>query len=181
MYEYITDKDLQTYIRQDLLDKFASTQDELNVFIQKAEKTAVEQVKSKMNDRYDLTQIFVQIQDYDETKPFITGDYVCFENEVYLATSDNSGSVPSESPDVWTQSDPRFSLLISIIIDMTLYHLHKRINPRKVPELRTNAYNEAIKWLNDIRNNKENPNFPLLESGSQYIPWGSNPKRDNYF
>lgn len=37
--------------------------------------------------------------------------------------------------------------LITYGVDLALYHLHSRIAPKNVPELRVNNYNTAILWL----------------------------------
>lgn len=57
----------------------------------------------------------------------------------------------------WVLGDNRNQLLLSRLIDITLYHLHKRIAPRNVPETRINAYKGEAP---DISVTKEGTVFP---------------------
>lgn len=47
----------------------------------------------------------------------------------------------------FTESDNRNQQLVNYIIDIMLYHLHARISPRNIPELRLERYDNAINWL----------------------------------
>jgi len=67
------------------------------------------------------------------------------------------------------------------MIDITLYHLHARINPRNVPELRMQRRDEAIKWLQGVRDGKLQPNLPLYDTteddgANSLLRWESNQK-----
>jgi hypothetical protein len=50
--------------------------------------------------------------------------------------------------------------------DITVYHLHARNNPRGITELRVKRYDDAIKWLDRVMTNQENPPFPLIDPPS---------------
>lgn len=43
--------------------------------------------------------------------------------------------------------DNRNQQLVNYIIDIMLYHLHARISPRNIPELRLERYDNALNWL----------------------------------
>lgn len=81
----------------------------------------------------------------------------------------------------------RDELILMYAIDIMLYDLHSRINPRKVPELRRTRYKEAIDWLKDVLQGNLSAELPLVtnqngqESGADEILWGSNPKKEHYF
>lgn len=47
----------------------------------------------------------------------------------------------------FTKGDNRNQQLVNYIIDIMLYHLHARISPRNIPELRLERYDSAINWL----------------------------------
>lgn len=47
----------------------------------------------------------------------------------------------------FTEADNRNQQLVNYIIDIMLYHLHARISPRNIPELRLERYDNAINWL----------------------------------
>jgi phage gp36-like protein len=81
----------------------------------------------------------------------------------------------------------RNPILVMYAIDIALYDLHSRINPRKVPQHRIDRYENAIKWLEQVSKGVIKPvNMPLLpvdaptaQTGT--IKYGSNPKRDNQY
>jgi phage gp36-like protein len=67
--------------------------------------------------------------------------------------------------------------------DLVLYHLHKLINWRKIPEFRKERYQEAKEWLQDVQGGLVNPpGLPIPTDGSlDYIKFGGNPKLDNNY
>jgi len=44
----------------------------------------------------------------------------------------------------------RNSELVMYMVDMVLYHLHSRITPGQVPELRSQRYQDAMEWLKAV-------------------------------
>jgi phage gp36-like protein len=79
----------------------------------------------------------------------------------------------------------RNELIVMYMIDMVLYHLHSRINPNKVPDLRGIRYEAAISWLKSVAKGEISPDLPLLEdtegNAINIIAYGSNPKRNLYY
>lgn len=79
----------------------------------------------------------------------------------------------------------RNELIVMYLIDMVLYHLHSRINPNKVPEIRGIRYDAALAWLKAVSKGELSPDLPLLEDNEGgiigNILYGSQPKRTNYF
>ncbi len=65
--------------------------------------------------------------------------------------------------------------------DITVYFLHRLINPRKVPANRQVAYTEAKEWLMGVSACTINPEgLPVIEGGQKdYISFGGNTKRNN--
>jgi phage gp36-like protein len=75
----------------------------------------------------------------------------------------------------------RSLIVLMYVKDMTIYHLHSLINPRKIPEHRITRYEQALDWLNKVNNGIINPDLPLMQGGEKnYILYGSNPKRNNH-
>jgi phage gp36-like protein len=71
-------------------------------------------------------------------------------------------------------------LLVEWIVSIYLYHLHRRQNPRVIPEDIGANYDQCIDWLNAIRDGKEHPDLPLItdqegnpESGTNDLRFGS--------
>lgn len=61
--------------------------------------------------------------------------------------------------------DPsRDMLIVMVVIDLTLCTIHKTINPRDIPELRTKACEAAVEWLNEVRDGKALIDVPVISN-----------------
>lgn len=77
--------------------------------------------------------------------------------------------------------DDRNPVVVMYCIDLILFDIHSRINPRKIPELRIERRNIAIDWLEKVQQLLINPpDLPVIEGEKNYIIYGSEPKRNNY-
>jgi hypothetical protein len=80
----------------------------------------------------------------------------------------------------FTKGDNRSQQLVMYLIDMTLFHLHSRISPRNIPEIRVDRYESAITWLNRAAKGVITANLVKIQPPSgKRIRWGSNIKNDN--
>ena len=178
-YNYITDKDIVSQIRADLLNQITD-QDESVIMV--AELTAIGQMKSKMNDRYNVSSIFIALPDEWNNQSSYTADDLVFHNDdFWKALSTHTNEEPQTGSAYWVKSDPRDPLAVNYCRDITLWHIHARINPRRIPEIREDRYAGAMAWLDAIHDGDESPDLPLKEDGTNEIRWGSNEKRDYYF
>jgi hypothetical protein len=119
---------------------------------------------------------------------YVIGDEVWYDDKVYTALVANtnvkttvsavwgsgvsysiSGDLPTDTTK-WTAGDNRNQLIVLHLIDITLYHLHRRINPRNVPDHRKEAYNGnshndcggAIGWLKRVAKGSVNADLPEI-------------------
>lgn len=76
----------------------------------------------------------------------------------------------------------RDAQILSNVIDISLYHLHSRLAPRNIPELRQLRYDNSIMWLKMCANGDVTPAIQKLtpESG-QRIRYGGNKKNLNNY
>ena len=100
----------------------------------------------------------------------------------------------------WTAGDNRGQKLLMICIDITLYHLHARISPKNIPDLRTHRYcgmaedrvsdkshviyptYSALGWLQSAAKGDISPNLPVLQPKSgRRIRFGGNQKLINQY
>ena len=65
-----------------------------------------------------------------------------------------SGSTPAVP-------DQRSPVVVMYLVDMALYHLHSRQNPRNVPQIRQDRYDQAISWLKMARRGELSVGLPL--------------------
>lgn len=79
----------------------------------------------------------------------------------------------------------RHQALVMFALDMTIYHLHSRVSPRNISQLREERYNRAIEWLQKVVKGDLNPGLPILENEegdqSSAIKWGGNDKLTHQF
>ncbi len=58
--------------------------------------------------------------------------------------------------------DERDAWIVTITIDIALYHLYSRTGMKDIPEHRNNRYQDAIDWLKDVGNGSTTANLPPL-------------------
>jgi phage gp36-like protein len=74
----------------------------------------------------------------------------------------------------------RHPLILLYLIDIVLYHIHSRINPINIPDIRQVRYDNAIEWLKKVSKGEISPDLPTKEDeeGNTATLWkmGSNKK-----
>lgn len=92
-----------------------------------------------------------------------------------------AGTLPT-NPVYFTLGDNRSQQLLTYIVDMALYHVHSRIAPRNIPELRVKRYDDSISWLKKAADGKITANLPIIQpkSGGR-IRFGGNSKNSNSY
>ncbi len=135
---------------------------------------------------------------YTDTSNYAVGDHVLVmpSGKQYTCTAASTNNTPPDSAywtaatiQYWLQKDTRNPLLRTYCIDIALYHLHSRINPRQVPELRQTRYSQATSWLKEISAQKINPQLtPYTPIGvgdndttHDYVLFGGNLPRKLHF
>jgi hypothetical protein len=144
--------------------------------------------------------------EYSNKTTYEENDLVWYQNIVYTALGQTTGNLPTDAsfwtagatysfsgdlPDdtsKWTKGDNRNQQIKAYLVDITLYHLYSRINPRNIPELRMIRYDGnspkqhggAIGWLKMVAGGEVNADLPeILPSQGVSIMGGSKPKRNN--
>ena len=51
--------------------------------------------------------------------------------------------------------------IVMYLVDAALYHLHSRQNPRNVPQIRQDRYEQVISWLKMVRKGELSAGLPL--------------------
>lgn len=91
-----------------------------------------------------------------------------------------AGTLPTNP--VWLMTDNRDQQMVMYLIDLTLYHVHTRIAPRNIPELRVKRYDDAICWLKMCAKGEVTPALPIIQpKQGQRIRYGGNIKIINSF
>jgi len=89
----------------------------------------------------------------------VKGPLVWSEIEAYLIPGDTD--ILNEA--YWAQQDNRDQQMVMYFTDITLYHLHSRITPRNIPQLRTDRYNAAVNWLMMCAKGEITPGLPVIQ------------------
>ena len=138
--------------------------------------------------------------EFDITATYATNDVVWYNNYTYTCRQPLTGILPTNisywtaeseysvtniyptDATKWTLGDNRNQEVVQYLLDITLYNLHCRINPRNVPDLRKERFdgNEpqqrggAIGWLKNVAGGKIYLDSPevLPEQGNS-INWGN--------
>lgn len=122
---------------------------------------------------------------YNSGTTYTTGNYCQFSGNIYICTA--ATTTGQFNPDawraVWILGDNRDQLMVTSIVDIALWYVHKRIAPNNIPDLRVDAYNVAIEWLRRIRDGIEQAaNVPLIQPKSgRRILSDSLVARNNYY
>lgn len=146
--------------------------------------------------------------EYSHTTEYVTGNQVWYNDISYTAKTDTTGNLPTdtnywtagstysfsgyypENTTYWTKGDNRSQLIVQYLIDIVLYHLHARINPRNTPELRAIRYDGnapmqtggAIGWLKRVGKGEITADLPsIIPTQGLSIRYGSNEKNVNTF
>jgi len=110
------------------------------------------------------------------------------------------GQLPT-NPTYWTLGDNRSQTLVETMVNIVLYHLHSRIAPRNIPELRITNYKgekedriidkdailrypiySALGWLQGCIYGDIDPKLPLTQpTAGTRILWGSTTKAINTY
>lgn len=82
----------------------------------------------------------------------------------------------------YAETDTRDAQMVMYCCDIVLYHLHTRIAPRNIPELRVKRYDDAIAWLQMCAKGDITPNLPKLQpTQGGRIRWGSSIRQNNSY
>lgn len=121
------------------------------------------------------TNILDDITETDDNKITIACDKAVELMKGYLSARYNTTQIFNK------EGSERNILIVERGVDIALYFLHKRLNPRKIPEHRKEAYKEAKEWLEGVQSLNINPtNLPLVaDGGADYIQYGGETRRNN--
>ena len=87
--------------------------------------------------------------------------------------------VDAELSKTLTDRDPQ---ILQTTIDIALFHLHSRIAPRNIPDLRVQRYENAIDWLKMCATGQLTPKLEVIDpKQGRRIRYGGNTKNVNQY
>lgn len=154
--------------------------------------------------QYDLFYVTLPKDEWDYYTTYEKDAQVWYNNKTYTATRVTTSEAPDKNAAVWgsgttytvagnvwptdetkwSAGDNRNAQLVMYMVDVALYHLHSRIAPMNIPDLRVKRYDDARKWLDNV-SKEENIQTDIVKTqpNTGYrILWGSSlPKQNNNF
>lgn len=103
----------------------------------------------------------ILLENYTETKLLSAEQMAIAQIKNYLAGRYNVGLIFTALEDGATE-DTRNAFIVMITIDCALYHLYCSIAPNKIPEHRSNRYQDALDWLKSMLEPNKKADLPLL-------------------
>lgn len=145
-----------------------------------------------LGDQYAFFYVTLPNDEFDLETEYAINDVVWYADKVYTCATACTGIVPGATVStaywgagvaysitgewvtdtaVWTSGDNRNQQIVLYLLDITLYHLHSRINPRNVPDLRKERYDGnapnqlggAIGWLKKVAGGEVNADIPTIQ------------------
>lgn len=119
---------------------------------------------------------------FTATDWFISADLIRAENTA-IDQIKNRIAKRYDCDTIFTEAgdpDERDQWIVTITIDIALYHLYSKTNKIDIPEHRANRYQDALDWIKDVGNGSTNANLPEVinddgESFSDVRIWGREP------
>jgi len=154
-----------------------------------------------IGNQYDIYYASNPYPDWNYYTEYVTGNQIFYKNKTYTALSDNTALAPDKNPTYWgsgttytvagsivptdatkwTLGDNRNAEMVQYIVEVVLYHVHSRIAPRNIPNLRVKRYDEIISWLkNASKGDWLTASLPKIQPNSgMRTRWGSKLAKQN--
>ena len=107
----------------------------------------------------------ILLENYSETKLFSAEEMAIAQIKNYLAGRYDVAAIFTALADGAT-TDTRNAYIVMITIDCALYHLYCSIAPNKIPEHRSNRYQDVMEWLKMMAEGKGYADLPLIKDES---------------
>ena len=187
MATFILPQDYDVLITDDQLTQVTTDQKNIDVCLQQSEEEVKEWLRHRFDVEFDMRAFQIETGDDGVTA---TKDDRIFQSAsgiLYLCIADaTSESLPDTN--FFIVQDDRNRKLVQVVVDVFLYHLHTRLNPRNIPVHRRLRYDgdgdiekamSAVKWCSMVQKGTITPALTpsLNEDGEeiqdgQSVIWG---------
>lgn len=116
---------------------------------------------------------------------YVSGNKISYASKIWLSLGSSTNIIPGTDITKWqsigfTSGDNRSQQLVMYMVDIVLFHLHSRIAPRNIPQLRYDRYRNAKQWLKDAANAIITADLPVIQPAQgNVIRFGGNVKLRN--
>jgi hypothetical protein len=116
------------------------------------------------NGAYTVPANLLATAAYNSATSYPVGAYAQFQGNIFVCIDNTTGQFdPSKWRIVWALGDNRSQLMLTSIVDIALWYVHRSIAPNNIPELRVDAYNVAIEYFRRVRDGVEQANLTLIQ------------------
>ena len=188
---FILERDYSVLITDDQLSQITTDQKNIDVCIEQSEEEVKEYLRHRFDVEVDMRQFQISTTGNGVTAVKTDRIFQSTTFKFYICTADaTSESLTDEN--FFKEEDDRNQKLVQVTIDVFLYHLHTRLNPRNIPMHRKIRYDgdgdihkamSATKWLLMIQKGEITPALtPILDEdgeppdSGQSIEFGSSPR-----
>jgi len=184
---FLIKKDYFILIDEEDLDVVSYSSDNgttSEAIIAETEQNVIQEISSYLAGRYDVSKIFVNIEEHVTGATYAAGEFLYDEasDAFYTALEATSANDLLTDEAKFKKGDTRPALIKRHVVNIALYELHSRINPRNIPEFRIQRRDDSIEWLKLVQNPRNNVDADFLpkkdfgEKRGNDISWNSNPK-----
>lgn len=147
---------------------------------------------ANLTTNYAVGTLVTRPEDGKVYRCLVASQFVYNNATNWLAIGDNltfyTSLVATSAPDLFSdatkfsEGDTRDALMKRHVINIVLYELHSRINPRNIPEFRIQRRDDSVSWLKlvqDPRNNVSADFLPMkvfADKTGNDISWNSKKK-----
>ena len=175
---FLKRRDYEQTIKSEHLNQLLK--ENLDYALEQDQNASIAEASAYLRVAYDVEKILLNIPDWLANKSYVTGDYVWYNDNIYKALvdipADGSNATTPTVDSSWQLDDPRDAKLLQVIIDITLYHAHKRVSPTQVPHHRLLSHAQALEYLKMLSQGQLNANLPDIEDASIPITFKGRPR-----
>jgi len=181
MARFILETDYDMQIKQEIIRLLTAQEFYKSGKLVRAEQTAIKQIRNRVGKRYDCDKIFTpaQIAVGMIYKPAVelindlTTTYPDAQKDWAVKVIETGGYIYQFDGNNWKRTiylDTRDEWIVTITIDIGLYHLYSQTGMKDIPQHRQDRYQDALDWLKDVGNGDTIPELPALvdEDGNEY-------------
>lgn len=182
----ITLLDFNPYIREAALNQITNNKDYL---LKEIINVAEDEARQYTSYHYDSDCLYPVVEELILNSNYEEGEMFTWQEDIYTVTSPTFSIADYASfstAEGFEKKDSRNKYLKMILIDIALYHIHSRISPHQIPELRVLRYDQAIAKLEMIKQGTFGglgDTCRLKDEDGEYnnIMWGSDPQTNFKF
>lgn len=130
---------------------------------------------------------YVDVNEIPSLRPILRGSYrgTQLKGELWIKSPvPENATWNVTASNYFIKKDVRNRQIKQYCVDLTLYELHKLINPRNFPEIRVIAKDTAVEELEKIQRGRMTPDLPIYETRAEKgeeISWGNTDSGKYYY